>query len=72
MSVNVLTNLLNQLRRKEIKFLAIFSQLKGVKKVCSALHDRISNHLKRKLMWKIAFLLGLLFLVMLYIFWHHV
>ena len=55
MSVNVLTNLLNQFRRKEIIFLAIFSQLKGVKKVCSALHDRISNHLKRRLCGKLHF-----------------
>ena len=45
---------------------------KGVKKVRSALRHRISNHLKRKLCWKIAFSMGLLFVLNLDCVWHRV
>ena len=46
--------------------------IKGVKKVRSALHHRISNHLKRKICWKIAFFMSLLSLVILYSLWQRV
>ena len=50
----------------------MIKQIKGVKIVCSTLHHRISNHLKRKSCGKIAFSLDLLSCVMLYSVWHHV
>ena len=51
---------------------AMVDDVKGVKKVRSALHHRNSNHLKRKSCWKNAFSLGLLFLVMLFSVRHRV
>ena len=46
--------------------------VKGVKKVRSAVHYKISNHLKKKWCWKIAFTTSLLYLVMLFSVWHPV